>query len=944
MIAARQGDASAARAYAERALAIRPELPRAQIAVAQADIAEGAPGLAEKRLTWLLGRTGLAGDMRAEAFHYLAESLDALDRPGEAFHAYETRNGLLSALYGPSFSATVGERWVDQARRLARYFERAAASHWREPAGADREGARTAGGHVFLMGFPRSGTTLLEQVLASHPQVVSLEESPALGNAAGYLLADEGALERLSDLTFEEADVVRGRYWAAVRNAFDEDLAEKILIDKLPLHTAALPVIAKLFPGAKILFARRDPRDVVLSCYRRRFRVNTAMFEFLTLKGAADFYCETINLSEIYFQKLSLNVREVVHERLVENFEPAIRELLAFIGLEWDAAIWNFPERAKTHANTPSGPQIARGLNSEGIGQWRRYEKQLAPVLSVLEPWVRRFGYPATETAELSARNDPRIDARVDQIGEAMRGGAWDRAFEIAQAALAEGLRHPLFHRLRAIRFQQQGRLAEAIEDFEAALRDAPGDFGVLNALGLALARNGRQLEGMARLDRALAINPAFAPAHYNRGWALETLGDLPQARVAYEKAVEIDPRHAQAMGSLAALDCRTGKWRDARAWAQKALELESDQPVALTALAKAEAADGRLALAERQLRMVLSETSRSGLHERAVAFSALGDVLDQMDRPREAFAAYEAAGAVLSEIYRPRLNLPATATTRSLVGRLSTVFAGADRARWNRIPASDTARPIQRHVFLVGFPRSGSTMLGQALAVHPDVVTLDEHDTMDEALRNLFGHPDGLERIATLSDSEAELYRAQYLRRVAAKAPPADKVLVDKHPMNLIAVPLIAKLFPAAKIIVMRRDPRDVVFSAFRRVFAINPTTIEFLSLADTASFYDQVMALDSVYHEQLALPARHQSYERLVEDFDAQMREICAHIDLDWRPGLADFAGRANSVATPSGAQLALGLNRRGVGSWRAYRRELEPILPILDPWIERFGYGSS
>jgi hypothetical protein len=170
-------------------------------------------------------------------------------------------------------------------------------------------------------------------------------------------------------------------------------LAGKVFIDKLPLHTPALPLIAKLFPNATILFALRDPRDVVFSCFRRRFRVNGAMFEFLTLDGAARYYGAMMRLADLYRERLPVAVHTVRHEALVADFEGQMRQVLDAVGAPWSAEVHNFAALARASNKTPSAPQVARGLNTDGLAQWRRYRVELAPVLGDLSPWVSRFGY-----------------------------------------------------------------------------------------------------------------------------------------------------------------------------------------------------------------------------------------------------------------------------------------------------------------------------------------------------------------------------------------------------------------------------------------------------------------------------------------------------------------------------------------------------------------------
>jgi hypothetical protein len=250
---------------------------------------------------------------------------------------------------------------------------------------------------VFLLGFPRSGTTLLEKVLAGHPEISTLPEVDHLAAAGEHLLADDASLQALATLTGAQAGLLREDYWRNVEASVAAPLAGRILIDKMPLHTVALPLIARLFPDAKVLFALRDPRDVVLSCFRRRFQINAAMFEFLTLEDAARYYDAVMGLARRYREILPLRFHEVRHEAMVADLEGEARKVLEFIGADWNPAVLDFADRARSRLITPSDPQLARGLSGEGVGQWRRYEPCLRPVLGMLEPWVAYYGYPAAE-------------------------------------------------------------------------------------------------------------------------------------------------------------------------------------------------------------------------------------------------------------------------------------------------------------------------------------------------------------------------------------------------------------------------------------------------------------------------------------------------------------------------------------------------------------------
>src|SRR5262249_25715579 len=163
--------------------------------------------------------------------------------------------------------------------RIAAFVEASAPDFWTSGA-ASKPLPEAAGRHAFLLGFFRSGTTLLEQVLASHPDVVASEEQNFLTAPANRFLLPEWGLQEFDGLSEGELEIYREAYWREVAGRHGS-LDGKAFVDKFPLHTMALPLIARLFPNAKILFAVRDPRDVLLSCYRRHFELNAAMFELL---------------------------------------------------------------------------------------------------------------------------------------------------------------------------------------------------------------------------------------------------------------------------------------------------------------------------------------------------------------------------------------------------------------------------------------------------------------------------------------------------------------------------------------------------------------------------------------------------------------------------------------------------------------------------------------
>lgn len=388
---AKAGDVASARARASRALALAPSSVAARLAMASAELQQSDLVAAEQRLSALRQDSSLTPVNRSIVLGLTGDLLDAQGRPAEAFAAYSASNAELRSVNAGKFEAPGITTALEQTRQLISWFESADAEPWREAPTA-RPRAADPKVHIFLVGFPRSGTTLVENVLAAHSEIVSLEEKDCLASVAAPYLTPEG-LERLARISPGEAARQRDAYWSCVRKHGVEPRG-RVFIDKMPLSSGLLPVVAKLFPGAQILFARRDPRDVVLSCFRRRFGMNAAMYQLLTLEGAAAYYDAIMTLSAIYRELLPLPRVEVRYESLVDDFEGTVGAVCEFIGIGWEQAMLDFAANARARAiSTPSAAQVARGLNREGQGAWRRYRERMVPVLPLLEPWVRRFGY-----------------------------------------------------------------------------------------------------------------------------------------------------------------------------------------------------------------------------------------------------------------------------------------------------------------------------------------------------------------------------------------------------------------------------------------------------------------------------------------------------------------------------------------------------------------------
>ena len=520
------------------------------------------------------------------------------------------------------------------------------------------------------------------------------------------------------------------------------------------------------------------------------------------------------------------------------------------------------------------------------------------------------------------------------------REGRLVEAIAQARAALHEGLEHPLLLNLAALGLEEEGRGAEAEPLLRRAVSLAPGDVSCRNALGLCLLRLSHPREALEQFDAALGLDPNIAYAHVNRGNALHALGARTAAEQSYRRALELDPNQAMALAGLASVACWRGAYDEARAPAEKALAVNPALPEAMVSLAEVELADGALGRAEARVREVLAANFISG-SQRAHALGVLGDILDGAGRCDEAFAAYAACNETLRQ-----LNAGRFPSALEYVHSLTAWWDRAAQSHTRRTRPPKHLADAAKHVFVLGFPRSGTTLLGAVLEGHPRVAVLQEEECLLDAVREFLHRPEDLERLAWASPETLKRFRAAYWRRVAdAGVDVTGKVFVDACALNSLKLPLIARLFPAAKILFSCRDPRDLVLSCITHRLRLNAPAYELLTLESAARYYVAVTDLLVRLTQLLSLDVCLVRHEDMVTAFAREMVRLCEFLGLQWHPAMGDFALRAGAREEPLSAvaQLVRGLGTEGIGRWRRYRQQLEPVAGLLEPWVERFFYDD-
>lgn len=523
-------------------------------------------------------------------------------------------------------------------------------------------------------------------------------------------------------------------------------------------------------------------------------------------------------------------------------------------------------------------------------------------------------------------------------IDSALAIGDMATAARLAEVMLAAGHRYPMLLNLAAWAREEAGAFAEARALLAEALTIAPDDPLIHLSIGAIMRKEGRLDEAFAifaRVAHLLGDNPAY---WLERGYAYETVGAYETAAADFERAMRLDWQSAPPLAARAQVLSRIGQTDEARVLAVQALSIDPQNATAIIALARCDFEAGAYSSTADALTALVA---RADVHiaDQLLAFGLLGDTFDRLNVPDEAFAAYSSANIRFRQQNIAHLDANRIKPLQStFIASIAKSVEAIDRVCWK-----SPLRSTQSHAFLLGYPRSGTTLVENILASVEGVEALEEKPTLLEPAHDFLESEGGLARLAALDGDNLRSLAADYWARVRRfGVNPAETFFVDMDPLKGMMLPLIAKLFPSAKIIVMRRDPRDVVWSCFRTNFALSAAALEFTTLEDTARHYDALMHMMERCFEAMPLSVHQLRYDALVSNFDETTQALCDFLSLKWSPDMRAFdkTARRRGVATASATQVRRGLYD-GTRQWERYKAQLAPVLPILQPWIERFGF---
>ena len=518
----------------------------------------------------------------------------------------------------------------------------------------------------------------------------------------------------------------------------------------------------------------------------------------------------------------------------------------------------------------------------------------------------------------------PNLASAWNGLGKVLRlKGLFEEAIACHERALEANPRDPVPHHHLGQLLAEQGRLDEASRHFLAGRAMNPRDPRFHVDLGELLSGSSRFTEARPHYEAALACDPSSADAHHGLGRVLLEEGRLDEAESAFRQALRCDPALARSWTAIARLQAERGDLELSCESARTALSIRPDMAEAYWRLAVS--LKGRLDVAEEQGLERLIEDPRLPADARTHLHFSLAIVRDHRGLYADAAALFDKAHELQSAWRTSRgQTYDADRQSRFIDAMIAAFPPGSfDRER----PRGDSsACPV----FIVGLPRSGTSLLEQILASHPAVWGAGELSDLHDVvlgLPHLVGRPQAtlFEALQSVDQRALEVMARRYTDRVAALAPEGVARIVDKMHDNIRLLGSIGLILPGARVIHCTRDLRDVAVSCRQAAFSANIWTDDWQNIARRFADYQRIVA-----HWRLVRPIDwlEVSYEECVKDLEREARRMIDFVGLDWDPGCLDFARTRRVVKTASVAQVREPIHDRSVGRWRRYEAWHEPM----------------
>jgi len=481
---------------------------------------------------------------------------------------------------------------------------------------------------VFIIGMPRSGTSLVEQIIASHPQIHGAGELDGIKTAIRSILALKEPNESIPDLCKRlDADHITELTDDYFKLLLQENNKEVMRAsDKYPQNFLALGWIALLFPRARIIHCIRHPLDTCLSIYFQNFKDEHMYANDLAELG--QYYCEYERLMKHWQQVIPLKMHELHYEELINEPESTTRQLIDFLGLEWDDSCLSFHKTPRA-VKTASSWQARQPIYNKSMQRWRNYEPFLKPLIESLDKCKNTVtNTDASET-----------EAILHQALACLHKDSLSRTQELCQQVLAAEPGNPAAYNILGMSAHASGDYSQAIAYYRQAINRNKNFPEYYFHLGLSLFAGHHFQEAISSFQKAIQLKPDFTDVYNDLGLALEKTGETAGAIDSYQQAIRLNPEHANAHLNLGELFRKLRDYTKAETHLREALRIRPDMAEAHNDLGNVFLDQGIISKAVECYDKAIR--TNPGF---SMAYNNLGNALTKMGRPDKALKCYDNA------------------------------------------------------------------------------------------------------------------------------------------------------------------------------------------------------------------------------------------------------------------------------------------------------------
>ena len=564
---------------------------------------------------------------------------------------------------------------------------------------------------------------------------------------------------------------------------------------------------------------------------------------------------------------------------------------------------------------------------------------------------------------------------------------------------------HELYNTL-GITLKAAGKLREAEVSLRKAVSLSPNFHVPHINLGNTLLELGRAADAVECFKKAISLKPDFAEAHVNLANTLQVLGKLVEAEASYEEAISLNPEHFVAHNNLGFTLSSLGRSAEAEKHYKKAIALNAEYPEAYVNVGNLYYGMQKLKEAEKNYRKAIEikpDYAEPYLnlcellektHRLEDVFSVIKNGRDKVFDREDDFLFYEACifsrqgnyervSAIISKLKLERLSNHRKTMLLKLKADFlhhKKDFDGAFKSFWQmnenakKSPEYQTSQPDQYYdlqkdkvqeiaqlqnsspyqdviqakwvqpTFLIGFPRSGTTLLDTILRSHSKIEVAEEQPMVMAMLEKL-GPSKSVSDIENIDDNFVKALSDVYLNELSKHVNVQNNaLLIDKLPLNILSIPLIKKVFPSAKFILVLRHPLDCVLSCWMQNFRLNPAMANMVDLNRTVDFYCTVMEMLKLCEQRYRINIYTIRYEDLVANFAENVSGLLAFFDLSWEKEIEHYQKTAltrDKINTPSYSQVVKPIYDSASYRWKNYNTHLLKFKPKLETWAQSFGY---